>query len=270
MLTYRFFVRNASSTDEAWEELHSLGAVPLYSEEFEDRKEIVADLQHIAFADFPFTALQTIGAFAPVQLDPIDWTAQWALHGLDYQDGYVHLHVPSETHPVLKLEPGPGFGDLSHPTTRLVVDLMESHIAQQWVLDIGTGSGVLALAAKAMGAQAVWGFDIDPQAVEHAQKNLQLNGMEAEIHLSVKPPIQELIKKNHLCILMNMIVSEQLIAWKDIVPLHHIPGHAIVSGILAEERDSYLQQASLWGWQLLEEKESEGWLGFYFLRNPPV
>jgi len=268
MLTYRFFVRKASSTDEAWEELQTLGALPLYSEEFEDRKEIVADLQHIAFEDFPFTALQTIGAFAPVQLDAIDWTDQWALHGLDYKDGHVHLHMPSETHQVLKLEPGPGFGDLSHPTTRLVVDLMESHIAHQWVLDIGTGSGVLALAAKAMGAQFVWGFDIDPQAIEHAQKNLKLNDMEAGIHLTVQPPIKELIKKNHLCILMNMIISEQLIAWNEIVPLHQIPGHAIVSGVLVEERDLYLQQATQWGWSLIEEKESEGWLGFYFLRNP--
>ncbi|MBS4168054.1 Ribosomal protein L11 methyltransferase [Parachlamydia sp. AcF125] len=271
MITYRFFVKSHDSVDAAWEELVHFGAHPLYSEETETGKEVIADLGNVPFFDFPFTSLQTIGAFAPIHFNPIDWEAQWATHGLDYREGCVHLDlnrlIEAENLPIVRLKPGPGFGDLSHASTRLVLRLMKGKVYDQAVLDIGSGSGVLSLAASIMGAKIVWGIDIDPQAVEHAKNNLLLNACTGEIYFSVDPPLQPLQQQQKVLVLMNMIASEQAIAWESLQPLHQLPGEALISGILIEGKKGYLQQAKKWGWKLLGEIEEEGWLGLHFLRK---
>ncbi|CCB85407.1 ribosomal protein L11 methyltransferase [Parachlamydia acanthamoebae UV-7] len=271
MITYRFFIRPQFSSEQAWEELENFGAQPLYSEETEGSKEVVASLGDISFSDFPFTSLQTIGAFAPIHFSPIDWESQWSAHGLDYRDGCVHLDlnqlIDAQNLPVIKLKPGPGFGDLSHASTRIVLRLMKDRVHGQAILDVGSGSGVLSLAAAIMGAKIVWGIDIDPEAVEHAKENLLLNELEGDITFSIEPPTHVLQQQQNILVLMNMIASEQAVAWKSLKSVHHLPGEALISGILQEERELYLQQALRWGWTLLDEIEEEGWLGLHFLRK---
>lgn len=267
MPAYCFLATHRASTDEVWDELQSLGATLLYSEEYEERKEVVANIDE----SFHFEVLRSVKLCFPTQLPEIDWTAQWSTHGLDFKDGFVHLNLNSFIDacnlPTLKLEPGPGFGDLSHPTTRLVIKLMTNRMQHNAVLDIGTGSGVLALCAKLLGAEKVWGYDIDPEAVKHAQKNLFHNHLEQGIDLTFLPPLKELLQQKKLVILMNMILSEQKEAWETVKPIHHIPGEAIVSGILLEEKESYLKQAAKWKWELIEELQEEGWLAFCFKRH---
>ncbi len=78
----------------------------------------------------------------------------------------------------LLLKPGPGFGDLSHPTTSLMLKLMKLNLASMQagaVLDVGSGSGILALAASLLGSGDVAGIDIDREANRHARKNARLN-----------------------------------------------------------------------------------------------
>lgn len=205
----------------------------------------------------------------------IDWHAQWAAHGSDFHNGCVHVDlkqygtrrqefVPS----VLKLQPGPGFGDLSHPTTHLVLKLMSNHVKNENVIDIGCGSGILSLAAAAMGAKSVTGIDIDEGAVIHAKSNSQLNGMDKTIDFILP---QHFHPKNHaknsktdFIILMNMIESEQIQASNSLPTIHPHTKTAITSGILKEGRKSYLKLTQSWGWQLQAETEESGWLGFIF------
>ena len=180
----------------------------------------------------------------------IDWEKQWALHGANFSNGLVHIELPLND-AILRLKPGPGFGDFSHPTTRLVLRMMTSHVLGE---DIGSGSGILSLAASSLGAKSVHGIEIDPEAVAHAQENAQLNGLFCTFSL---PHRIKLPKKPIL--LMNMIRSEQRLAY---------PGFSIhkafTSGILREEREKYLEMTASWGWKLEGEEEEEGWLGFYF------
>ncbi|HEY4316470.1 MAG TPA: 50S ribosomal protein L11 methyltransferase [Herbaspirillum sp.] len=80
---------------------------------------------------------------------------------------------------ILELDPGLAFGTGSHPTTRLCMEWLESNIVpRQSVLDYGCGSGILALIAKKVGAGAVIGVDIDPQALQSAQFNSDCNHCE--------------------------------------------------------------------------------------------
>jgi ribosomal protein L11 methyltransferase len=87
------------------------------------------------------------------------------------------------------VDPGPAFGAGDHPSTIMALELLESAIERLHftdrlltVMDAGTGTGVLAIAAKLLGAGFTVGFDIDSASVYSARRNLQLNGFEVNSH----------------------------------------------------------------------------------------
>lgn len=188
----------------------------------------------------------------------VNWFEQWALFAEGFRDGMAHIDLSRYGAPrTLRLYPGPGFGDLSHPTTRLMLGMMHSQISGERVLDIGSGSGILSLAALLLGAQSAVGIDIDEGALSHARENGRLNGLKARFF---KGPPSSLQTEN--IVLMNMIFSEQ----KTVKPpqYNRLAKLWITSGILEEQRDRYLAQTEEWGWKLLSEHHCLGWLGFLF------
>lgn len=188
----------------------------------------------------------------------IDWRSQWELHSPYYRDGLLYVNLQEFGGPdrLLKLEPGPGFGDLSHPTTRLTLKLLLKYVKDQVVLDVGCGSGILALAASAAGAKAVYGLDIDKEALEHARANAVLNKLEVRWLL----PEQMEPLQGELIAAMNMIRSEQAVAWKSLRPVHPMIKTWITSGVLSEEKKIYLNEAASRGWKVGTVIEEEGWL----------
>jgi ribosomal protein L11 methyltransferase len=186
------------------------------------------------------------------------WEKQWELFAPNFKNGKAHIDLtPYGCAETLQLYPGPGFGDLSHPTTRIVLKLMQPYIKDQAVLDIGCGSGILSLAAAAMGASHIDGYDIDPEAVEHAKKNATLSRFQKKIHFSTKPPA-----KIPSVLLMNMISSEQAQAWSVIED--RVPSIAILitSGILEENADEYLEWRLRQGWKMKKKLTEKDWTGF--------
>lgn len=146
------------------------------------------------------------------------------------------------------MQPGPGFGNLSHPTTRLMLQMMPREIDTP-VIDVGCGSGVLSLAAKLSGAPSVIGVDIDEGAIIHAQENAKLNALDCQFTKQLSQ-----VPKNPL-ILMNMISSEQKLAW---AALPRIEGYILIlSGIPKEE----VAPLPHYG-EVVEKNELEGWLAF--------
>lgn len=184
----------------------------------------------------------------------INWDEQWALHAPDFREGMVHLEQG------VRLKPGPGFGDFSHPTTRLVIALMTAHVEGKKVIDIGCGSGILALTAMKLGAASAIGFDIDEEAVAHARENAQLNNLPVSFYCSSE--VDSFLDREEIA-LMNMIYTEQNLAWNSHAALKHVKC-IISSGVLATQREEYLTLAAKWNWKLVREKEEEGWFGFEF------
>lgn len=268
MQIYKVHINSSADSEMIWDLFETKGDTPLYS-------ETADDCQYL-FVSSPAYSLHSdllghpdILAIEKTELPGINWKDQWAMHP-DYREGFVHvdLHqylpllssvpVPSS----LKLAPGPGFGDFSHPTTRLVLDLMPPFVSGQQIVDIGCGSGILSFAALAMGAREVCGIDIDYEALKHAEANRSLNNMEDRINFLHPDACHKVFPES--VILMNMIQSEQEIALKSLKPLlPHLP-FAVTSGILQDERDHYLQLCKKWGWELIQEKEKDGWVGFVF------
>lgn len=203
--------------------------------------------------------------------EDIDWQAQWEAHAYRFSEGKMHVDLADFGYLSLleiALIPGPGFGDLSHPTTRAALRLLIEHNPQGCVIDIGSGSGILSLAAGALGAQMVHGFDIDIPSILHATDNARLNHLEEKVSFSlpgphVVPPALPLL------IVMNMISSEQKIAWGQLRHLHHLEAHIITSGVLEEERESYVAECQARGWILLKEHLEEGWVAMLWQAFPP-
>jgi ribosomal protein L11 methyltransferase len=189
------------------------------------------------------------------------WTSQWELFAPNFKDGKAHLDLsPYGSQQTLQLLPGPGFGDFSHPTTRLTLKLMAPHVPHNHVIDIGSGSGILSLAAAALGAKSVYGYDIDPDAVLHARQNANLNAL--PIQFEHKPPTQTL---PHTLILMNMISSEQESAWKAFFPSLRCPARLFTSGVL--DKEGYLLWAQQNNWTLIQSIEEESWWAFEFVTS---
>ncbi len=266
-----FHIKDNVTVDDAWQELEFAGFPLLYSsEELGGQKEIYGYLPSSLSPDSLPGTLSSVTSISPTRLQ-IDWTEQWALHSPEFQEGYVHVDLHGlGVKRILQLQPGPGFGDLSHPTTRLVMKLMQRRIRGRHIIDIGTGSGILALAAAAMGAKSVTAIDIDADALNHARKNAALNQMSGQIQFCL--PEEFILDKSihEAVVLMNMIRSEQKQAWETLGSLHKLPGMSLVSGVLSQEKGKYIKQAKGWGWTLQEEIEEKDWVAFCFDRFKSV
>ena len=90
-------------------------------------------------------------------------------------------YAPRAEEVVIRLDPGMAFGTGQHTTTRLCLEALESRLRPVRVLDLGTGSGILAIAAALLGAARVIALDVDPVAVGVARQNVALNGLESRV-----------------------------------------------------------------------------------------
>lgn len=168
-------------------------------------------------------------------------------HAPGFRDGLAHIPLQDGEEMILKS--GPGFGDFSHPTTRLMMEMMAPLVKGQEIFDIGCGSGILSIAAMKLGAKSVSWVDIDPAAMAHTRENASLN----HVHSS---PLS-----NPSVVLMNMIASEQEAAWS----VHRCHFHTLItSGILTTQKNEYLEFADSQNWHLIEERQSGEWSGFTF------
>ncbi len=190
----------------------------------------------------------------------IDWKDQWARFAPGFQNGKAHIDLTRfGVKKTLLLYPGPGFGDLSHPTTSLMLSCMEGEMQDRIALDIGCGSGILSLAALLMGASRSIGIDIDEEAILHARQNAKLNQLRQSTNFARTLP-----KRSRGIVLINMILSEQKLVLKEIPDLPRRASLWIASGILVEQKQEAQDFAESLGLQFLEEKKEGEWIAMKF------
>lgn len=175
-----------------------------------------------------------------------DWSNSWKVHFKPLRVGKRLLIVPTweETTElpgdlVLRIDPGMAFGTGGHETTRLCLELLEQVMEENplllvpSLLDLGTGSGILAMAASLLGAGRILALDIDPDAVVVAHENLALNGLLDSVECGTEP--LESLSENFDIILAN-ILAEELVRLAPYLAQRLLPGGALIlSGILAEK-----------------------------------
>ena len=112
------------------------------------------------------------------------WEERWREFHRPVRVGPFWIGPPWETPDVgalaLVIDPGRAFGTGAHPTTRLCVEFV-AELSPATLLDVGTGSGIVAIAAAKLGASSVQAVDVDPVAVEVARANAKANGVEIDV-----------------------------------------------------------------------------------------
>ena len=187
--------------------------------------------------------------FLPATIEPVnaeDWSNSWKVNFKPLRVGKHILIVPTweeaEQLPddlVIRIDPGMAFGTGGHETTRLCLELMEEVFGQAVnsaplaLLDLGTGSGILAMAARMFGAERVLALDIDPDAIIVAEDNLALNGLSGQVECGTTPI--ELLAENFDMIIAN-ILAEELVRLAPYLTKALRPGGTLIlSGILSEK-----------------------------------
>ena len=151
-----------------------------------------------------------------------------------------------ETH-VIRIDPGPAFGTGQHATTKMCLQAIESlgpHESQT-LLDVGTGSGILAIYGAQLEFREIEAIDVDPEAVRWAERNIGLNGAANAITLS-GTGIEE-IQGRFSLVCANLILSELLRLMPAFSRLVETDGHLVVSGILREQVERIQEAQSLAG-----------------------
>lgn len=166
-----------------------------------------------------------------------------------------------ESEIVVVIEPSRGFGTGHHQSTRLCLVLLQNRaLHDRTMIDVGTGSGVLAIVAAKLGAAFVAAIDVDPDAIENARENIVRNGVDQVVEAHVRDlteaamPAADLITANLTGTLLARYAAE-------LATLVRPSGALIVSGFTVDEKDLVLE-AFADRFELTESAEEDDWWAF--------
>ena len=160
---------------------------------------------------------------------------------------------------VIEIDPGMAFGTGTHETTSLCLRLMEDYMQDgDKVLDVGCGSGILAIAGALLGSPEVLGVEIDPVAVEIAQENLELNGVTGVARAQYGDLTKGIDFKAEI-VVANLMADLVMMLSADVAK-HILPGGKYISsGILVEKRDQVAAVIRDCGFDIVEIREDGMW-----------
>lgn len=169
---------------------------------------------------------------------------------------------------VIVIQPSTGFGTGHHETTRLCLSLLqEQDVLRRHVLDVGTGSGVLAIAAVALGAARVTAIDVDPDALDNARENARLNGIALEPHGSDDPVLTiasadiRQLETTADIVLANLTGALLTASGARLRALVRRGGVLIASGFLHHEVDTVIPALERAGFDLVTHRREGEWNG---------
>ena len=160
---------------------------------------------------------------------------------------------------VIEIDPGMAFGTGTHETTGMCVELVEKYVAPgASAIDVGTGTGILAIAAAHMGARDVLAIDIDRVAVRVAKENVRINGFEDVIRCQAGDLLENVDEVADVVI--ANIISDVIVMIAAPVKAHIRPGGVFIcSGVSAERRQDVLDALNAAGYALLDVCDRGGW-----------
>lgn len=196
-----------------------------------------------------------------------DWAEAWKAHFKPFRVGRRLVVVPSweDYRPqpgdvILRLDPGMAFGTGTHASTALCLEALERLVDPGMdVLDVGTGSGILAIAAALLGARHVTALDIDPVAVRVARENVAANAVAAQVAVREGEAAGEPAASSDL-VLANLTAGIHLAVHADLTRALRPGGTLVAGGIIAEEADRVAATLAGDGLHCRERLEKEGWV----------
>lgn len=209
-----------------------------------------------------------------IGVDEDDWADAWKQYYKPVKCGEHIVIVPmweeydaAPDDVIIKMDPGMAFGTGTHETTRLCLALMEKHLREDMtVMDMGTGSGILAIYAAKLGAKKIDAYDIDPVAVRVAKENFAQNGVSDKIFCDVSD-LMENAKKNteKYDFVCANIVADIVIRLSECMGDYvKKDGLCAVSGIIESQAERVKNAVCGKGFVLIDETKENDWCAFMF------
>lgn len=203
------------------------------------------------------------GKIAVSEVDEKDWAEEWKKYYKPVEIGNIAI-VPSwqdykaeGNKTIVRLDPGMAFGTGTHESTALCLEAIQEYVKPGMdVLDVGTGSGILAIAAKKFLAKRVLAVDIDEVAVKVAEENARLNGVEIEIK---KNDLVEGIEEKFDVVIANIVADIIIKLSKDINRVLKEDGIFISSGIIEDRLEDVLKNFEKNSFEILEVRKMGTW-----------
>ena len=195
-----------------------------------------------------------------------DWSLTWRRHfhveRISERLTVVPVWEPAPAAPggmTIRMDPGPAFGTGAHPTTRMCLQGMENlHPPGAWtMLDVGTGSGILAIYAAKLGAGEILAIDTDPEALRWAQRNIELNHCSEFIDLSSKRAGE--LSGAFSLLVANLTRDALLELLPDFRRLLEKNGAMILSGLLKEQSQEVMKPIRLLGFKEIRVVTQAEW-----------
>jgi ribosomal protein L11 methyltransferase len=200
-------------------------------------------------------------------IPPLNWNQKWEN---EFSPVTVEnfAGIRASFHPPIKsvqyeiiITPKMSFGTGHHPTTYLMIQQMkETDFANKKVLDFGTGTGVLAILAKKMGADSVTAIDYDEACINNARENININN--CDIQILKKGNLKDLERFD--IVLANINLNTILENLSDMKKLMDVSSQIIISGCLRNDEKELLRQFSVSGFRSELILLKEGWLSIKF------
>lgn len=221
-----------------------------------------------------YEALWHLGQIRPLpeprvrEVKEEEWAEAWKAH---YEPQHIgrrlvvspswQRYAPSDGEVVITLDPGMAFGTGLHPTTRMCLEALEEHLSYgAKVLDLGTGSGILAIAAAKLGARTVLALDTDPLAVKIAKENVLANGVRRTV--KVREGSLEMAKGFLFDLIVVNILARTIADLIEKGLLDHLKpeGLLIAAGIMASEEEEARNTFREWRLKELSPLQKGDWV----------
>ncbi len=224
--------------------------------------------------------VQLMGLIKPLSplevrtVSPWEWEEAWKAHFRPLRIGQRlvvvptwHEHEAEEGDIVLTLDPGLAFGTGHHPTTRMCLEQLERRVSPGMrILDLGTGSGLLAQAALLLGAEWALALDTEPDAIRSSRRNLKAAGLSRRVKIArgTLPHPQA----TGLDLTVANISAKVLVELAGEIAGTLRPGGTLIASGVLEERGDEVREAMLAaGFEELETQQTEDWLALSFRRT---
>lgn len=212
-------------------------------------------------------------------VDEDDWATAWKQYfkpvrvseRLTIKPTWEEYTPESLDEKIIELDPGMAFGTGTHPTTSLCLRTLETVIqGGEEVIDVGTGSGILAIGAIKLGAKHVLALDLDPVAVISARENVELNGLEQQITVKESDLLSVLGSQDPALgvqlpvkvVVANILAEIILLFVDDVYNALESGGTYIVSGIWKNKEQVVHDALVASGFEVSATHRDEDWLAF--------
>ena len=197
-----------------------------------------------------------------------DWANSWKEFYKPFKIGKIVIVPAWEKYEaqdgeiIVTMDPGMAFGTGTHETTRLIIGLLQKYVKEGMsLLDVGTGSGILAICGAKLGATECKAYDIDPMSVRVANENIRESGLEDKITCEQSDLLKQVENRvgGYDIICANIVADIIIRMTPDVAPFMGEQTVLLASGIISERCDDVARCFEKNGFRIVERAEDNGW-----------